>query len=243
MNLELKDVGKQYGEQHALRGVNFASMDAQTLVLIGPSGGGKSTLLRLVGGLEVPDEGEILFSGEPLPVERKALRETRAKNGFLFQSFNLFPHLTALENVALPLEKVHGATRADAEGTAAQCLKRFGLEGHELKHPVQLSGGQQQRVGLARAVAHKPQLLILDEPTSALDPEMTAEVLEFVDELRKEGQRIVLSTHEMGFARQAADKVLFLADGNLIESGDAESVFSVPESEQVKRFLSKVMKW
>ena len=243
MNLELRDVGKRYGEQHALRGVGFLSGDAQTLVLIGPSGGGKSTLLRLIGGLEVPDEGEVLFGGEPLPVERKALRAARAKNGFLFQSFNLFPHLTALENVALPLEKVHGATQADAEGTAASCLKRFGLEGHEQKHPAQLSGGQQQRVGLARAVAHKPQLLILDEPTSALDPEMTAEVLEFIDELRKEGQRIVLSTHEMGFARQTADKVLFLADGNLVEEGEAEAMFSNPQSEQVKRFLSKVMKW
>ncbi|MEM9481324.1 MAG: amino acid ABC transporter ATP-binding protein [Verrucomicrobiota bacterium] len=243
MNLELKKIGKRYGEQHALREVNFDSKDSQTLVLIGPSGGGKSTLLRLVGGLEVPDDGEILFDGEALSKDRTALRRTRAKNGFLFQSYNLFPHLTALQNVALPLEKVHGVAVAEARETAANCLERFGLSGHESKHPAQLSGGQQQRVGLARAVAHRPKMLILDEPTSALDPEMTAEVLEFIDELLGEGQRIILSTHEMGFAKQVADQVLFLGDGNLVEHGPPKKLFEEPESEQVKRFMSRVMKW
>jgi polar amino acid transport system ATP-binding protein len=184
-----------------------------------------------------------MVNGIKLPVGDSALREWRKKNGFLFQSFNLFPHLTAEENVILPLVEVHQSSREDAKNRAQEMLSRFGLTKHLGKQPGQLSGGQQQRVALARAIAHKPQWLLLDEPTSALDPEMKAEVLDLIEELQKSGQKIILSTHEMGFARRASDHVIFLSDGQNLEEGNAEELFENPKTAEVKLFLEKVMKW
>ncbi len=244
MNIELTALSRRYGATHALRDVTFSvAPGVRVLTLIGPSGGGKSTLLRLLGGLEVPDAGEIRFDGTLLDRREDPLRSHRRRNGFLFQAFNLFPHLTALQNITLPLVKVHGKGEAEARGTALACLDRFRLADHAHKHPAQLSGGQQQRVALARALAHKPGLLILDEPTSALDPEMTAEVLEVIEELCREGQEIVLSTHEMGFARAVADEVVFLAEGSVIESGPPDRLFGEPREEIVRTFLGRVMRY
>jgi polar amino acid transport system ATP-binding protein len=244
MNIELKNVSRRFGETQALHDVSL-SVSGQTnvLALIGPSGGGKSTLLRLLGGLDVPDAGEIYFDSTLLDRRDNPLRSHRRKNGFLFQAFNLFPHLSALKNVTLPLIKVHGKTESEAEKIAIKCLERFQLGKHAKKFPAQLSGGQQQRVALARAMAHEPALLILDEPTSALDPEMTAEVLEVIEELCRAGQNILLSTHEMGFARAVADEIVFLADGKVIEIGPPEQIFDHPEHESVRRFLGRVMRY
>ena len=243
MNLLIDNLTKTYGEQDALRSVSLEIESVGCMALIGPSGGGKSTFLRIVGGLEQATSGSIKLEGAPLPTEKKALLQLRRSNGFLFQSFNLFPHLSALRNITLPLEKVHGHSPESAHETAIDALKRFGMEPHAAKFPAQLSGGQQQRIALARAVSHKPKLLLLDEPTSALDPEMTAEVLELVQDLAEAGQNIILSTHEMGFAKAVADKVVFLADGTVKASGSASDVFDNPEDPTVSRFLSKVMKF
>ncbi|HRQ90547.1 MAG TPA: amino acid ABC transporter ATP-binding protein [Bacteroidia bacterium] len=244
MSIEIRDLAKRYGDTSALDGVSLSlGDDVRVLALIGPSGGGKSTFLRLLGGLEAPTCGSIRIDGNELPHDEGRLRPHRLRNGFLFQSFNLFPHLTALENIVLPLVQVHGWTRDRALHRARETVARFGMEAHLAKRPAELSGGQQQRIALARATVHEPALLLLDEPTSALDPEMKAEVLDLVAELCEAGQRIVLSTHEMGFARHAADAVAFLADGRVLESGTAEAVFGHSGSEKTRTFLAKVMKW
>lgn len=244
MRIVLENLEKTYGDQRALAGISLAlGPELSALVLIGPSGGGKSTLLRLLGGLETPSEGSVTLDGRRSSADTpdSVLRKYRRRYGYLFQAFNLFPHLTALENLTLPLEKVHGLDRRAAAERATACLERFGLENHAHKRPAQLSGGQQQRVGIARAMAHEPVLLILDEPTSALDPEMTAEVLQLIQQLRESGQEIILSTHEMGFARAVADSVLFLADGRVVEKGEAGPLFEDPQTPEARRFLSKVM--
>lgn len=244
MKIETTHLRKCYGDTVAVDDVSLSlSEEVQVLALIGPSGGGKSTFLRLLGGLEVPTSGVVKIDGETLPVAEEALEETRRGNGFLFQSFNLFPHLTAMENIVLPLVKVYGRSHSDASERAMEVVKRFQLVEHIAKRPGQLSGGQQQRIALARAMAHEPSLLLLDEPTSALDPEMKAEVLDLIAELCEGGQRIVLSTHEMGFAKRSADHVLFLADGQAVEEGTANELFDEPKTEPVARFLRKVMKW
>jgi polar amino acid transport system ATP-binding protein len=244
MNIELSAICRRYGDTEALREVSLRVGDGvRVLVLIGPSGGGKSTLLRLLGGLEVPCEGEIRIDHTLLDRRDDPLRSHRRRNGFLFQAFNLFPHLTALENITLPLTRVHGKSKAEAREIARANLDRFRLADHADKHPSTLSGGQQQRVALARALAHRPKLLLLDEPTSALDPEMTAEVLEVIEELCREGQEIILSTHEMGFARAVADEVVFLAEGRVVETGTPEDLFDAPKSDVVRTFLSRVMRY
>jgi polar amino acid transport system ATP-binding protein len=243
MKLEVTHLTKCYGKTRAADGLNLAVDSARVLVLIGPSGGGKSTLLRLLGGLETADAGVVKINDQPLLTDAAALQAYRRKNGFLFQQFNLFPHLTARRNIVLPLEKVHGHSPAAAEEIAMRALDRFGLLDHADKLPAQLSGGQQQRVGIARAVAHQPQILFLDEPTSALDPEMTAEVLELIQELAEAGQDIILSTHEMGFARAVADQVAFVAAGKIEELAPPASLFGAPESALCQRFLSKVMRY
>lgn len=244
MSIEIQGLAKHYGATRAADGIDLALDDSvKVLALIGPSGGGKSTLLRLLGGLEIPDAGRIRIDGTEVPRDEDALRVWRRKNGFLFQSFNLFPHLSALENIVLPLVEVHGWNREEARDRAREVVERFGMTAHLEKQPAQLSGGQQQRIALARAMAHEPGLLLLDEPTSALDPEMKAEVLDLIEELCQGGQRIILSTHEMGFARGSADAVVFLGGGKVIESGPAGELFDHPRSQVVKGFLGKVMKW
>lgn len=243
MKLEVTGLTKCYGKTRAADGLSLSVESARVLVLIGPSGGGKSTLLRLLGGLETADDGSIEINAHPLLPEPAALQAYRRKNGFLFQQFNLFPHLTARRNIALPLEKVHGYSPAEALSMAEQALSRFSLLDHADKLPAQLSGGQQQRVGIARAVARQPEVLFLDEPTSALDPEMTAEVLELIQELAEAGQDIILSTHEMGFARAVADQVAFVAAGKIEELSPPADLFGAPRSALCQRFLSRVMRY
>lgn len=243
MKLEVSDLTKRYGRTAALDGLSLAVAGARVLVLIGPSGGGKSTLLRVLGGLETSDKGSVTINGSPLATDPTGLLDYRRRNGFLFQQFNLFPHLDALRNISLPLEKVHGHPPDEAREMAERALDRFGLLAHAHKLPSQLSGGQQQRAGIARAVARKPEILFLDEPTSALDPEMTAEVLELIQELAEAGQDILLSTHEMGFAKAVADQVAFVAAGKIEELSPPAGLFSNARSEVCRRFLSKVMKY
>ena len=244
MRLELDAVHKCYGATTALAGATLSLQHAVgTLVLIGPSGGGKSTLLRLVGGLESPDSGTITIAGRRLGHSRPELLAHRRRNGFLFQSFNLFPHLDALHNISLPLEKVYARSPSDAREMAEACLKRFGLAQHAHRRPAELSGGQQQRVAIARAIAHQPELLILDEPTSALDPEMTSEILDLIAQLRNDGQSILLSTHEIGFARRVADHAAFLAGGTILASGEADTLFENSDCPELIRFLEKVTRF
>lgn len=242
MKLEIHSLTKVFGGVAALDHLDLIS-EAKVLCLIGPSGSGKSTLLRILGGLETADHGKVVINGEPVPTAERALLRYRKMNGFLFQQFNLFPHLTALENLIMPLEKAHGKSSSEALRLAGSVLKRFGLDGHSHKRPAQLSGGQQQRVALARAVAHQPRILFLDEPTSALDPEMTGEVLDLIRELAEEGQNIILSTHEMGFAKAVADRIAFVAAGKVVENTVPSLFFDQPESAEGKRFLLRVMKY
>jgi polar amino acid transport system ATP-binding protein len=243
MDIDAQRLTRRYGALAALDGLSLEVKRVKVLALIGPSGGGKSTLLRGRGGLEGADEGEVSINGTVLTAEERQLLAWRRRNGFLFQQFNLFPHLTAKRKITLPLEKVHGRTAAEAERVADESLERFGLTAHGHKLPAQLSGGQQQRVGLARAIASGPEILILDEPTSALDPEMTAEVLELIGELAAGGQDIILSTHEMGFARAVAGHVAFIAAGKVAEHGPSGELFAAPKEEMTRRFLSKVMRF
>jgi polar amino acid transport system ATP-binding protein len=243
MKLEVTGLMKSYGKTRAADGLSLMVESARVLVLIGPSGGGKSTLLRILGGLETPDTGTVRMNDDLLLADPAVLQAYRRKNGFLFQQFNLFPHLTARRNISLPLEKVHGHPPAKAEEITRAALDRFGLLDHADKLPAQLSGGQQQRVAIARAVAHQPEVLFLDEPTSALDPEMTAEVLELIQELAEAGQDIILSTHEMGFARAVADQVAFVAAGKIEEISPPSELFGTPKSALCQRFFSRVMRY
>jgi polar amino acid transport system ATP-binding protein len=212
-------------------------------VLIGPSGGGKTTLLRILAGLETADSGEIQLNGSPIPTEEEALLSYRRTVGVVFQAFNLFPHLTALQNITLPLEKAHSHPPAAAQDLAMGMLARFQLSAQAALKPAALSGGQRQRVAIARALATKPRVLFFDEPTSALDPEMTAEVLDAIRDLRTEGQDLILVTHEMGFARLVADQVGFLAQGRILEHGAAEQLFRAPATEPCRKFLATVLKY
>ena len=243
MNLRLEKISKTYAGHRALDGVEMALENTHSLVLIGPSGGGKSTLLRIIAGLEHPDAGMVSINGERVVYEEESLLRHRRTIGTVFQAFNLFPHLTALQNITLPLEKVHGYAAAAAEGVARQFLARFRLETHAGKRPAELSGGQRQRVAIARAVSIKPRLLLFDEPTSALDPEMTAEVLDMILELREEGRDFILVTHEMGFARRAAERVALLADGRIVEAGPATQIFDHPQTPQSADFMARVLKY
>ncbi len=244
MRLEATGVTKVYGVHRALDGVDFhTGSDAKVVALLGPSGGGKSTLLRVLGCLLVPESGEVRLDGAGLPRSESGALKERRKNGFVFQGYNLFPHLTALENVALPLRVVHGVASAAAEERAREMLDRLGLIGHEMKRPAELSGGQQQRAAIARALAPKPRLLLLDEPTSALDPVMTGEVLDVIRELAENGQQIVLATHEISFARKVADWVVFLAQGKAQESSTAADFFSHPQTPLAQQYLEGLAKY
>lgn len=242
MKLSLARITKSFGPQRVLDEVSADFRDVRSLVFIGPSGGGKSTLLRIIAGLETPDSGALALDGAAVKFTEPELLAHRRGLGVVFQAFNLFPHLTALENITLPLEKVHGLSAADARDVAQQTLARFQLADHAHKKPAALSGGQKQRVAIARAIAIKPRLLLLDEPTSALDPEMTAEVLDVIEELKNEGRDFILVTHEMGFARHVADEVVFLAGGRIIEHGPAAKLFAEPQSAPCRDFLARVLR-
>ena len=243
MKLSLRDVTKRFDAHTVLDRVSLEFDGAHCLALIGPSGGGKSTLLRIVAGLEYPTSGSVALNGQPIAYDADALLRYRRSIGTVFQAFNLFPHLTALRNITLPLEKVHGCSVAEARELAEGTLRRFQLLDHAHKRPAELSGGQRQRVAIARAIAIKPQVVLLDEPTSALDPEMTAEVLELIEELKQEGRDLLLVTHEMGFARRLADRVALLADGRIEEFGPPEQIFGAPQSEVTRGFLRRVLRY
>ena len=244
MKLEARDVVKRYGRSTALAGASFATGGgARVVALLGPSGGGKSTLLRVLGSLLVPDSGEVMQDGEVLPRDPAGALRTLRRNGFVFQGYNLFPHLTAFENVTLPLCAVHALAPDTARARAEDWLVRLGLEGHLHKRPAELSGGQQQRAAIARAIAPEPRLLLLDEPTSALDPVMTGEVLEVVRSLAEAGQQIVLATHEIRFAKQVADWVIFLAEGRVEESCGASQFFQEPVSSLARQYVASLSKF
>jgi polar amino acid transport system ATP-binding protein len=243
MKLSLKDVIKRFGTHTVIDNVSLELDDIHCLALIGPSGGGKSTLLRIVAGLEYPTAGTVALNGRQIEYDDEALLRHRRSIGTVFQAFNLFPHLTALRNITLPLEKVHGRTPVEARALAEETLRRFRLLDHAHKKPAELSGGQRQRVAIARAIAIKPQVVLLDEPTSALDPEMTAEVLELIEELKKDGRDLLLVTHEMGFARRLADKVALLSEGRIAEIGPPAQVFENSQVEATKAFLSRVLRY
>lgn len=243
MKLKVDRVSKSFDGRVVLDAMSLVLEKVHTLALIGPSGGGKSTLLRIIAGLEYPCSGSVEINGESIVFQEEKLLAHRRTIGTVFQAFNLFPHLTALQNITLPLEKAHGMTSAAAEDIAHQLLARFRLESHATKRPAALSGGQRQRVAIARAVSIKPRLLLFDEPTSALDPEMTAEVLDMIKELREEGRDFILVTHEMGFARKVADQVVLLADGKIVEVASAGQIFDHPQKPQTRDFLAKILKY
>jgi glutamate transport system ATP-binding protein len=237
----LDGVNKRFGQLQALKDINLSIGKGEVVVIIGPSGSGKSTLCRTMNRLETIDEGTITLDGKPLPQEGKALAALRAEVGMVFQSFNLFAHKTILENVTLGPIKVRGQSRAEAEKRARDLLDRVGVGDQADKYPAQLSGGQQQRVAIARALAMEPKVMLFDEPTSALDPEMIKEVLDAMVDLARRGMTMVVVTHEMGFARTAGDRVVFMADGAIVEESTPEEFFTSPKSERAKDFLSKIL--
>ena len=243
MKLDLHNISKSFGRRLVLDDVSLSLEKVHTLVLIGPSGCGKSTLLRIIAGLEYPDGGELKIDDAKVDFHEEALLKHRRTIGVVFQAFNLFPHLTILKNIALPLEKVHALVSSDATEIAMQLLKRLRLETHAHKKPAELSGGQRQRVAIARAISIKPRLLLFDEPTSALDPEMTAEVLDVIEELREEGLDFILVTHNMGFAKRIADQVTLLVEGRVVETGTGAHAFDQLVSPLSRDFLSKVLKY
>ena len=248
MRLEVRGITKSFspGRDPAVRRtvLEGLSLDVEfphVLALLGPSGGGKSTLLRVIAGLEPPDSGTVLINGEKVPDREPELRDYRRTLGVVFQAFNLFPHMTVLRNVMLPLVEVHGIDRSTAQDRSMEVMERLGIADQAAKLPAQLSGGQRQRVAIARALAAKPRFLLFDEPTSALDPEMTAEVLSLIADLRESNTPMLLVTHEMGFARKIADRVAFLSAGRVLEEGPAAEFFATPRTAEAQRFLAKVL--
>jgi glutamate transport system ATP-binding protein len=238
----LEDVNKRFGDLHVLRNINLTLDRGEVLVIVGPSGGGKSTLCRTVNRLEPIDSGRILFDGKPLPVEGRELARHRADVGMVFQSFNLFAHKTVIQNVTLGPVNVRKTAKAQAEAQAMDLLTRVGIQSQAHKYPAQLSGGQQQRAAIARALAMRPKLMLFDEPTSALDPEMVTEVLDVMTGLVDDGMTMIVVTHEMGFARRAADRVAFMADGQIIEDSAPDEFFTQPRTDRARDFLSKILR-
>ena len=237
----LDGVNKWFGELHVLKDIDLTVGKGEVVVVIGPSGSGKSTLCRAINRLETIDRGSITLDGQALPQEGKALAALRAEVGMVFQSFNLFAHKTILENVTLGPIKVRGKSKAEAEKRARELLDRVGVSAQSDKYPAQLSGGQQQRVAIARALAMDPKVMLFDEPTSALDPEMISEVLDVMVGLAQEGMTMIVVTHEMGFARKAANRVVFMDGGRIVESADPDTFFTQPTSDRAKNFLSKIL--
>ncbi|MCX4642738.1 amino acid ABC transporter ATP-binding protein [Streptomyces sp. NPDC055059] len=237
----LNQVNKHFGALHVLQDIDLTISRGEVVVVIGPSGSGKSTLCRTINRLETVDTGAITIDGKPLPQEGKELARLRADVGMVFQSFNLFAHKTVLENVMLGQIKVRKADKTAAEAKARTLLDRVGVGTQADKYPAQLSGGQQQRVAIARALAMDPKIMLFDEPTSALDPEMINEVLEVMQQLARDGMTMIVVTHEMGFARSAANRVVFMADGRIVEEATPDQFFSNPRSDRAKDFLSKIL--
>jgi glutamate transport system ATP-binding protein len=237
----LDRVNKHFGALHVLQDIDLTIGRGEVVVVIGPSGSGKSTLCRAINRLETVDSGSITLDGKPLPAEGRELARLRADVGMVFQSFNLFAHKTVLENVMLGQTKVRKKDKKAAEKSARALLDRVGVGNQADKYPAQLSGGQQQRVAIARALAMEPKVMLFDEPTSALDPEMINEVLEVMQQLARDGMTMVVVTHEMGFARSAANRVVFMADGQIVEQATPEQFFTNPRSDRAKDFLSKIL--
>lgn len=238
--IELKHVDKHFGKLHVLKDVNLAVHKGEVVVVIGPSGSGKSTLCRTINRLETIDSGEILVEGAPLPQEGKELAAMRAELGMVFQSFNLFAHMSVLQNVMLGPVEVLGVSKEEAEKRALDLLERVGVAEQARKMPAQLSGGQQQRVAIARSLAMQPKAMLFDEPTSALDPEMINEVLDVMVGLARGGMTMIVVTHEMNFARRVADRVVFMADGTIVEEGAPDEFFDHPKSERAREFLDSI---
>lgn len=242
MKIEIKNLYKKYENVTVLDDINF-SQEIKSTAIIGPSGGGKSTLLRIIGGLITYSSGEIYLDEKKLTNNEKELYDYRKDIGFVFQSNGLFEHFTALENIILPLIEVHKIEREKAISIAEDLLDKFGLLSSKDKYPNELSGGQNQRISIARAVSIKPKLLLLDEPTSALDPEYTTEVLNMLKDLQKEGIKMMIVTHELGFAKHACEDVIFLSENKIIESGKSNEIFDNPKSSQLKKFLGTILEW
>ena len=240
--VSMQGVQKWFGQLHVLQDINLEVRPGEVVIIIGPSGSGKSTLCRAINRLETIDEGTIQVDGVKLPEEGKGLAQLRADVGMVFQSFNLFAHKTILENVTLGPIKVRSTKKTQAEQEAHELLVRVGIDEQASKYPAQLSGGQQQRVAIARALAMQPKVMLFDEPTSALDPEMIKEVLDTMIDLAKGGMTMIVVTHEMGFARTAADRVLFMADGQIVEENTPEEFFTNPQSDRAQDFLGKILK-
>jgi glutamate transport system ATP-binding protein len=234
-------VNKYFGDLHVLKEINLEVPRGQVVVVLGPSGSGKSTLCRAINRLEPINSGEIAVDGTPLPAEGKALAALRADVGMVFQSFNLFAHKTIVENVMLAPMKVRKVGQAEARKTAMDLLERVGIANQADKYPAQLSGGQQQRVAIARALAMRPKVMLFDEPTSALDPEMVQEVLDVMTTLAKDGMTMLVVTHEMGFARRAANRVVFMSDGEIVEDSTPDEFFTKPKTDRAKDFLGKIL--
>jgi glutamate transport system ATP-binding protein len=237
----LDKVNKHFGSLHVLQDIDLTIGEGEVVVVIGPSGSGKSTLCRTINRLETFESGSISIDGAPLPSEGKELAKLRADVGMVFQSFNLFAHKTIRDNVTLGPVKVRGLSKADADRRAMDLLERVGVAHQADKYPAQLSGGQQQRVAIARSLAMEPKVMLFDEPTSALDPEMINEVLDVMTELARSGMTMVVVTHEMGFARRAADRVVFMADGQIVEAATPDEFFTNAQSPRAKDFLAKIL--
>jgi glutamate transport system ATP-binding protein len=237
----MEGVNKHFGDLHVLKDINLTVSQGEVVVVIGPSGSGKSTLCRTINRLETIDKGTITLDGRPLPEEGKDLAKLRSQVGMVFQSFNLFAHKTVLQNVTLGPTRVLGMKKQEAETFARSMLDRVGVGNQADKYPAQLSGGQQQRVAIARALAMRPKVMLFDEPTSALDPEMINEVLDVMTSLARDGMTMVVVTHEMGFARRAANRVVFMDAGSIVEEAEPETFFTAPRSDRAKDFLSKIL--
>lgn len=239
--VEMRGVVKKFKDFVALKNIDFAVGRQEVVVIIGPSGSGKSTLIRCINRLEEHDAGQIIVDGTELTMDVKNIQEIRKETGMVFQSFNLFPHLTVLDNISLAPRQVRGMPRAEAETLSRELLERVKIPEQAEKFPAQLSGGQQQRVAIARSLAMKPKVMLFDEPTSALDPEMINEVLDSIKQLAREGMTMVVVTHEMGFAREVADRVVFMADGEIVEVGTPTELFDSPKEARTQKFLSQIL--
>lgn len=237
----MEGVYKRFKDFEALKNINFQVGKQEVVVVIGPSGSGKSTLIRCINRLEEHDDGRIIVDGTELTTDVRNIQEIRKEAGMVFQSFNLFPHLTVLANIALAPRQVRGMPKSEAEALARELLERVKIPEQADKFPAQLSGGQQQRVAIARSLAMKPKVMLFDEPTSALDPEMINEVLDAIKQLAQEGMTMVVVTHEMGFAKEVADRVVFMADGEIVEVGTPSEIFDNPKEERTKKFLAQIL--